>query len=209
MQKKIQKLGVGEILFGLVIILGIAGTVSIFYYETPLGISQESFIILSSLAFIGAFFVLSVYARWIKRSHSRNYRLRKALEAWETYNNTPPDRVVRPLPKGTIGTIAEHFFAANGYTPVSDRAPQGEGMFLVMDGEGRIGLIQSLQLARPLTLRELVTFYEALRAAKAKHGEIWAPAGFNIDAAQWAAKKPITLVDIDGIHHAIHNLPKP
>ena len=207
MQKRIQKLGVGELLFGLVVILGIIGTVSIFFYDVSLGVSQEEFIIISSLAFIGAFFVLSVYARWIKRSHSRLYQVRKAVQSWKTYTNTPMDRPVRPLPAGTLGTIASYFFSVNGYTPVTDRAPKGPEMFLVMDGEGRVGLIQTFQVPRPVNLREVVSFYEALRALKGNHGEIWSPAGFHDDAAQWAAKKPITLVTRDGIQEIIDCLP--
>lgn len=207
MQNKIRRLGIGEILFGLVIILGIIGTVSLFVFDESLGIGQQEFIIISSLAFIGAFFILSIYARWIKRTHSRLYRVRKAVQAWNTYINTPYDRVQRPLPEGTIETIAGYFFSVNGYTPVTDRKPNGPSMFMVMDSEGRTGLVQSFQVQRPVNLREVVTFYEALRNMKANHGEIWSPAGFNDDAVQWVTKKPITLVAKDDIQEIVSCLP--
>jgi hypothetical protein len=206
MQKKIQKFGAGEILFGLVIILGIISTFAVFFVEEPLGMSQESFFLVSSLAFIGAFVLLSVYARWIKRTHSQQYQLRKALQAWQAYLHTPPNQHVRPLPKGTIAAFAAAYYKLSGFVPVSDPPPKTEGMLLMADTHGRSVLIDSVQVPRPLTLREMVTFYEALRASTAKQGEVWALAGFSPEAALWASKKPITLVDMDGIQRVIDRL---
>jgi hypothetical protein len=207
MLDKIRKFGAGEILFILIFLLGIFGTVSIFFFDDFFGEHRTTFIIWSSLAFIGGFFVLSVYARTIKRKQGYQYQFKQALGNWMAVYGSggrPDHRAV--LPKGTIDKIALYVFRLDGFRPAA--APRGgvRDILRVVNAEGQLELIQCWQETTPLGLREIVHFYEALRAEQAVRGEIWAVGGFSKEAADWAARKPIVLVNGKQINEIARSL---
>jgi hypothetical protein len=207
MLDKIRKFGVGEILFLLIFLLGIIGTVSFFFFDELLGEHRTTFIIWSSLAFIGSFFVLSIYARVIKRRQSHQYRFKKALGNWMAVYGAgvrPDNRTA--LPKGTIENIALYLFRLDGYHAAA--APQGASrdIIRVANAEGQLEVIQCWQDPTPLGLREIVQFYEVLRTEKAVRGEVWAVGGFTKEAVNWAAKKPIILVNREQINEIAKGL---
>jgi hypothetical protein len=227
---KKRNFGVGELLFGIVILLGVAGTISFFFIGEYLGEHQATFMIVSNLAFIGGFFALSVYARRKKARQIRRLPIARALANWLSYHApassgsfgptpggsftpTPggpsaigPGGQAAPLPPRTLESIAAHLYLANGYRMAPQATPAPAGMLRILNHEDRLELIQCRQEAEPLSLRDVVSFYETFRAEKAVHGEIWALGGFNEDAAHWVAKKPIVLLDALAIHEIVESL---
>jgi hypothetical protein len=208
MDEKRGKFGIGEILFGLVIILGIVGTVSFFAFEETLGEYQTTFMIASSLAFIGSFFALSVYARAKKRSHLRRISPDRAIASWIEYIGFAESTGggTASLPAGTLESIAMHAFTADGFRLAPSTSKKADGLIRFLDKDEKVGLVQTWQGQQPLGMRELVAFYEIFRAEKAAWGEIWAPVGFSPEAVKWVSKKSITLVDAVAIQEVVENL---
>ncbi len=199
MDEEKRGVGVGELLFGVVIVLAIVGTVPIFLADEALGDSKPALIIATSLAFIGSFAALSVYGRAKKRRHVYRYGLRKSLDDWLTSLAVPGS--VPALQ--TVENIAAHLYRANGYR--LGRGTPG-GRLHLSHPDGRLELIQCYVGEQPLGLREVVTFYEALRAEKAARGEIWSVSGFSAEAIQWASRKPISLLDAGAIDLVVKDL---
>ena len=112
-----RKIGIGELLFGLVIILGIVGTVSFSAFEELFVEHQTAFMIASSLAFIASFFTLSVYARAKKRSHVRRVSIDSALANRIEYVGAihSSGSQSRQLPVGTLESIFTYVFSKDGY----------------------------------------------------------------------------------------------
>jgi hypothetical protein len=209
MLDKIRKLGAGELLLAVVVILGIIGTVSFFFFEDLLGEHKTTFIIASSLAFIGSFFVLSIYARAVKRKHTRQFSVKKDLANWMAYYSAGGrlSNQSAAMPQGTIEGIALHLYRMDGFKLASPASSAGPGAIHCMTSvDGQRELIQCWQEAAPLGLREVVRFYESLRAERAARGEIWSLSGFSDEARQWVAKKPIVLVGADQINEIAKGL---
>lgn len=206
--EKRTKFGVGEILFGLVVLLGIVGTVSFFYFDEYLGEYQTTFAIVSSLAFIIGFIVLSVYARRKKSTYLRRVKVERALADWFEFQAAAgrPGASSRVLPAGTLESIARHLYTVSGYQFASGSHGKIEGLIRLINPEGQVELVFCRQELQPFGLREAVTFYELLRREKAAHGEVWALGGFTDDAARWVNKKPITLIDRKSIQEIAESL---
>jgi hypothetical protein len=207
MLDKIRKLGAGEILLAVVFILGIIGTVSFFFFDEYLGANREAFIIWSSLAFIGSFFVLSIYARAIKTRHSSRSLIKKDLANWMAYYGAGGglSSASSGMPKGTIEGIALHLYRMDGFKSVSLKSASGS-VWCLTSPDGQRELIQCFQEAAPVGLREIVRFYEVLRAEKASRGEIWSLSGFTREAETWVAKKPVILVNGEQINEIAKGL---
>jgi hypothetical protein len=208
MDVKKGKIGIGELLFGLIIVLGIVGTISFFAFDEFLGEHQTTFMIVSSLAFIASFFVLSVYARAKKRSHPRRVSVDRAVVNWIDYIGTVGSSGggSQSLPAGTLESIAIHVFTINGYRLDSNHLGKSDGFVRFLDKDNKLELIQCRRDTQPLGLREVIAFYEVFHGEKAAWGEIWAPAGFLDDAVNWVDKRPITLRDAGAIHQLVESL---
>lgn len=195
--------GVGELMFGVVIMLAVAGIVPLFLADEALGDSKPAVIIVTSLAFIGSFAALSVYGRAKKRKHTHRYGLQKSLKDWLA-SSAAPGAASGPAPTlQTVENIAAHLYRANGYR--LGRGSTGGRLRLDHPG-GQVELVQCHVGEQPLGLREVVTFYEILRAEKAAHGEIWSVSGFSPEATQWTSRKPISLLDAGAIHVVVKGL---
>jgi hypothetical protein len=204
MDENKRKFGVGELLFVLVVILGIIGTVSFFAFEEYLGEYQAAFMIASSLAFIASFFALSVYARAKKRSHLRRVSVDRALSNWIDFaGSIGSSGGKKQLPAGTLESIVVHIFTMDGYRLVPGKA---DGYVRLLNKDGKVELI----LCRPepliLGMRDVIAFYEVFHTEKAAWGEIWSPGGFSTDAENWVGKRPITLRNANDIHQVVESL---
>ncbi len=203
MGEKKRGIGIGELLFGVVVALAIAGTAPLFLMDDALGDSKPGAIIITSLAFIGSFAALSVYGRAQKRKHIRRYGLRQSLSDWMAFS-APPGSFTGPVPtRQTVENIAIHLYKANGYRLV--KGTTGGGLCFVHPG-GQAELVQCLVSENPVGLREVVTFYEMLRAEKTAHGEIWSVSGYTDEAAHWASRKSINLLDAGAIHAVVEEI---
>ena len=203
MDEEKRGVGVGELLFGVVILLAVAGTVPLFLAEEALGDSKPAVIIATSLAFIGSFAALSVYGRAKKRKHAYRYGLRKSLNDWLASSAAPGTAAGSAPTLQTVENIAAYLYRANGYG--LGRGSTGGRLRLDQPG-GQVELVQCHVGEQPLGLREVVTFYEILRAEKAAHGEIWSVSGFSAEAIQWTTRKPISLLDAGAIHVVVEEL---
>jgi hypothetical protein len=208
MDKKRWKFGIGELMFGVIIILGIISTVSFFAFEEVLGEHQATFMIASSLAFIAFFFILSVYARAKKRSHLRRMNLDRALVNWIEYTGSSGSTrdASKNLRAGTLESIVISVFTKDGFRFSPGGVKRTDGLIRLLNKEGLVVLIQIEQDHQPLGLRDVVSFYEILRTEQAALGEIWALGGFTDEAVKWVNKKPITLVDAQDIHQTVDDL---
>lgn len=195
--------GIGELLFGVVIMLAVAGTVPLFLADEALGDSKPAVIIITSLAFIGSFAVLSFYGRAKKRKHAHRYRLRKSLNDWLASSAAPGGAEGSAPTLQTVENLAAHLYRTKGYR--LGRGSAGGSLRLDHPG-GQVELVQCHVGEQPLGLREVVTFYEILRAEKAVRGEIWSVSGFSAEAIQWTTRKPISLLDAGAIQVVVKNL---
>jgi len=205
MDQKKRRFGLSEVLFGLIILLAIAGTVPFFFNDDLLGDQKATLILGTSVTFIVAFVAFSVYGRAQKRKHYRRFGLKHSLDDWMASSGPPgagPDDSPPPSAQ-TLANIAAYLYRSSGY-----RLTGGEPQIALrlVNPAGQPELVQCQAGGQPLGLRDVVTFYELLRNEKAAHGEIWSVGGFTQEAACWARRKPINLLDAGDIHAVVADL---
>jgi hypothetical protein len=199
------KIGIGEILLAVIIILGVVGMASLFVGDDSARDTQATLIVVTSLAFIAAFVGLSVYARRTKKRFVHRVKLPQALKNWSRYlsglHKLPPSPKL--VASGTLESIAIQFYREHGYR-VSDQAPpEADGLIRVESPQKELEILGFHREKQPVGLRELVAFYEVMHREKAAHGDVWSMGGFTKEASDWAKRKNLTLTSFEAINEIV------
>jgi DnaJ-domain-containing protein 1 len=91
--------------------------------------------------------------------------------------------------------VVASLFARDGYRVLRPQTSAGEVKDLVLELNGAEELVRCHPSAREIGASAIKEFYASLRRARAGHGFVVTTALFSADAKDFAAERPITLVD--------------
>jgi len=164
-------------------------------------VSEENralLVIISSLGIMGCLIGLifiNAFWRWLRKQVWQT-----AMAAWDESSQArlaPKLAGTDSLVEGELRRLAVQTYSRMGYRIA--RREDGGGYLHLINPDGMIELVACDQQPHLIKLHHVYSLELEMKRTKAVRGFFWAPAGFTVEASDWAVHRPIVLADQFGI----------
>ena len=116
---------------------------------------------------------------------------------------------MQSLEPATLERFVSWLYQRDGYTLQGTAVTSGMGVDLLVSNGERLIVVQCKHGRQPIGQPAVREVYAAMHATKAQEAHLVATAPISAEAQQWAADKPITLVDGQSLEAWVARVPAP